>query len=128
MGMVKKGTVTAKAPSIGTVQVDNGDWVKVNKDEMVALKLGDTLEKETKDRSVAEAAPVKEAKPVSKTTQPVEQSVWDKKDRSQLVGGRSHDSVELVKASLANATPMPKVLELYKEALIGILKISDEIK
>jgi hypothetical protein len=53
---------------------------------------------------------------------------WDKKDRSQLVGGRSHDAVELVAASLQSCTPMPKVLELYKEALEGILKLAEEIK
>lgn len=53
---------------------------------------------------------------------------WDKKDRSQLVGGRSHDAVVLVQVSLQSCTPMPKVLELYKEALEGILKLADEIK
>lgn len=53
---------------------------------------------------------------------------WDKKDRAQMYGGRSHDAAELVKASLANATPMSKVLELYKEAFVGILKIAEDVK
>ena len=53
---------------------------------------------------------------------------WVAKDRSQLVGGRSHDAVELVNVSLTTQTAMKDVLELYKEALQGVLKIADEVK
>lgn len=58
----------------------------------------------------------------------VPQSVWDKKDRSKLVGGRSHDAVELVKAALMTQTPIDDVLKIYKDTLSKILKIADEVK
>lgn len=80
--------------------------------------------REATDTAVTERNPVKE----STAARENKATDWAAKDRSQLVGGRSHDAVELVKASLVNATPMPKVLELYKEALNGVLKLADEIK
>ena len=53
---------------------------------------------------------------------------WAAKDRSQLVGGRSHDAVELVKASISGCKPMDEVLALYREALVGVLSIAEEVK
>ncbi len=55
---------------------------------------------------------------------------WEAKNRSQLIGGRSHDAVELVKAWAQGRTSLTMVdlLEKYKLALEGILKIADEVK
>jgi hypothetical protein len=53
---------------------------------------------------------------------------WAAKDRSQLVGGRSHDAAELVNTALVTGTPLEEVLKLYKEALQAILKMSEEVK
>lgn len=112
-----KNKITAKAPSLGVVQV-NEEWKKVSPETMDTLEVGDFLD------LVPTPLPVESKKeyPVKKETD------WAAKDRSQLVGGRSHDAVELVKVSLANATPMNKVLEIYKEALLGVLKIADDVK
>lgn len=53
---------------------------------------------------------------------------WAAKDRSQLVGGRSHDAAVLTEVAITTATPLEDVLKLYKEALEGILKIATEVK
>lgn len=69
----------------------------------------------------------KVAPKVAKTAES-KQTDWPAKDRSQLVGGRSHDAVELVNTSLVTATPLPEVLKLYREALEGVLKVAEEVK
>lgn len=50
--------VTAKAPNLGSVQVDSKEWVKVSGEQMQTLKLGDLLEASNAkaDAPVAEAA------------------------------------------------------------------------
>lgn len=53
---------------------------------------------------------------------------WAAKDRSQMVGGRSHDAVELVKAAVNSGKDIEEVLSLYREALTGLLKLADEVK
>ena len=53
---------------------------------------------------------------------------WAAKDRSQLVEGRSHDAAKLVDTALVTGTPLAKVLEMYKEALEGVLKVANEVK
>ena len=53
---------------------------------------------------------------------------WGAKDRSQLVGGRSHDAAQLVLAALTASVPISQALEMYKEALDGILKIAEGTK
>jgi hypothetical protein len=53
---------------------------------------------------------------------------WAAKDRSQLVGGRSHDAVSLVNTALVTGTPLEKVLQMYKEALDVVLAIAGEVK
>lgn len=53
---------------------------------------------------------------------------WNAKDRSQFVGGRSHDAVELVKVVFQAGVKKEEVLTLYKEMLISILEMSKEIK
>lgn len=132
MAMVKR-TVSAKAPSLSTVQVDNQEWVKVTKEQMDSTKIGDSIEVNQNEPKAAvtdkpapkEAAAPAPAKPAPSTPEKVD---WAAKDRSQLVGGRSHDAAELVKVSLTTAVPLPKVLALYKEALQGVLAIANEVK
>lgn len=53
---------------------------------------------------------------------------WAAKDRSQLVGGRSHDAAALVNASLVTGTPLADVVKLYREALELVLKMAEEVK
>lgn len=52
---------------------------------------------------------------------------WKDKDRSQLIGGLSHDAATLV-AALIEVTDVKDVLAKYKEVLEGLLKIRDEVK
>lgn len=53
---------------------------------------------------------------------------WAAKDRSQMIGGRSHDAVELVKACVNSGKEMTEILTLYREALDGLIVIADEVK
>jgi hypothetical protein len=53
---------------------------------------------------------------------------WAQKDRNQMIGGRSHDAAELVKASVNSGRPMNEILALYQEALEGIIRIADTVK
>lgn len=75
----------------------------------------------------ASGASVPEAKQPTKTAPPakVDQSVWDKKDRSMMLGGIRHDAAELTNAALVTGTPVAKVLETYKELYDGILLLAD---
>lgn len=125
MPMVKK-VVTAKSAPLGTVQLDNKEWIKMDKEKLESTNVGDTLE-------ASDAKPQIEDKPAKVTIAPKEaKSVaatdWAAKDRSQLVGGRSHDAAQLVQIALSSCTELSEVLRLYKEALQGILKIADEVK
>lgn len=57
-------------------------------------------------------------------------SEWQAKDRSQLIGGLSHDAATMA-ASILNVQPAENVedaLKVYKELLEGMLKIRDEVK
>lgn len=128
MPMVKR-TVTAKSAPLGVAQVDNAEWVKMDKEKLAGVNVGDTVE-------VSDAKPQIEDRPTKVAAAPkksdafgsAEKTDWAAKDRSQLVGGRSHDAVVLVQTSLSTCTEMSVVLELYKEALQGILKVADEVK
>ncbi len=51
---------------------------------------------------------------------------WSAKDRSQLIGGLSHDAAAIV-ANMGLGTVEEALVE-YKAALEGMLKIRDEIK
>ncbi len=54
-------------------------------------------------------------------------SEWQAKDRSQLIGGLSHDAAAIT-ASLVACTAVDDPLKLYKSLLEGMLKIRDEVK
>jgi hypothetical protein len=51
---------------------------------------------------------------------------WKAKDRSQLIGGLSHDAAALAVAQYT--TKGGTILDIYKEMLVGMLKIREEIK
>lgn len=51
---------------------------------------------------------------------------WQAKDRSQLIGGLSHDAAAVV--ATLGFTTVSDTLEAYKEALQGMLKIREELK
>lgn len=72
--------------------------------------------------------PVKKSVVVAAKSETMSKADWSAKDRSQLVGGRSHDAVELVNVSLVTGTSLEDVLKLYQEALEGVLKVAEEVK
>jgi len=53
---------------------------------------------------------------------------WQAKDRSQLIGGLSHDAVVLVQAHVQSMKPISELLGLYREALEGTLAIRSDLK
>lgn len=55
---------------------------------------------------------------------------WQAKDRSQLIGGLSHDAAAVTAALLATAAEMDpqEALTIYAFVLNGMLKIRDEVK
>lgn len=55
---------------------------------------------------------------------------WQAKDRSQLIGGLSHDAATMA-SSILNVQPAESVsdaLKVYKELLEGMLKIREEVR
>jgi|ERR1051326_349286 hypothetical protein len=52
---------------------------------------------------------------------------WQAKDRSQLIGGLSHDAAAITAALVAVDTTLVP-LDVYKELLEGMLKIRAEVK
>lgn len=53
---------------------------------------------------------------------------WAAKDRSQLVGGLSHDAATLVAAAVTSGVPVEQVIEKFKVVLAGLIKARDEVK
>lgn len=53
---------------------------------------------------------------------------WKQKDRSQLLGGLSHDAAELAAVSINVGIPIKEVLEVYREALNGLIEIRNTVK
>jgi hypothetical protein len=67
------------------------------------------------------------------TSESMTKAEWSAKDRSQLIGGLSHDAAELVAAifpilPMHPAEAVDSVLSIYKEVLVGLLKIRDEVR
>jgi hypothetical protein len=72
--------------------------------------------------------PVKEETKLDNTMSKAE---WSAKDRSQLIGGLSHDAAQLTAAFAAmfpDIATTEDALKLYKDFLVGMLKIRDEVK
>ncbi len=72
------------------------------------------------------------AKPLAKApvSETMSKAEWSAKDRSQLIGGLSHDAATLA-AVLVPMLPdqnADSALDIYKELLEGMLKIRDEVK
>jgi len=53
---------------------------------------------------------------------------WSAKDRSQLIGGLSHDAATLVAASVTANVPLEQVLEQFGTALTALLKVRETVK
>lgn len=53
---------------------------------------------------------------------------WATKDRSQLIGGLSHDAAELAAAAVAYNVPISSIVDQYRLALVALIKIRDEVK
>lgn len=71
------------------------------------------------------AAPT--AAPKATSSESMSKAEWSAKDRSQLIGGLSHDSAAITAALIA-VSSVPEPLALYKELLLGMLKIRDEVR
>jgi hypothetical protein len=72
------------------------------------------------------------AQPLTKApaTETMSKAEWSAKDRSQLIGGLSHDAATLA-ASIVPMSPyttVEEVLAKYKFFLEGMLKIRDEVR
>ena len=78
--------------------------------------------------NVVEAPKAKKAAVAKSVDNSMSKADWAQKDRNQLIGGRSHDAVSLVNTALVTGTELSKVLEMYKEALDGVLKLADQVK
>lgn len=77
------------------------------------------------------AVPSESPKPtqsVIKTEPKVVSTDWAAKDRSQLVGARSHDSAVLTRVCFETGAKPEEVLRVYKQLLVGILDMAEEIK
>lgn len=66
--------------------------------------------------------------PYAKKADAMSKEDWAVKDRSQLIGGRSHDAAQLVHASLVTGTPIEQVIETYKATLIALVNMASEVK
>lgn len=68
-------------------------------------------------------------KPVSAASdsEKMSKADWSAKDRSQLIGGLSHDAAAIT-AALVACTSVEDPLKLYKSLLEGMLKIREEVK
>jgi hypothetical protein len=66
----------------------------------------------------------------AKDSEPMSKAEWSAKDRSQLIGGLSHDAAAITAAfaPLSVDIDTPGALKLYKELLLGMLAIRDEMK
>ncbi len=104
----------------------------------IDIATGAGIELAVKLASVAVAEPVMEVVPDKKVFTPkfqktesatMSKSEWAAKDRSQLIGGLSHDAAAIV-AALVHTTSMTakEVLGVYKETLLGLLEIRDGLK
>lgn len=67
------------------------------------------------------------AKPLEKKSTEVKTD-WAAKDRSQMIGGRSHDAAMLAAAAATANVGIEKILSDYKIALKAIVSMSEEIK
>ncbi len=88
-----------------------------------------TTKKTQTTETVSKVAP--KAKPdfKAKADTTMSKDEWKAKDRSQLIGGLSHDSAAIT-AALVNVSNLnqEKALEVYKKLLEGMLAIREEVK
>jgi hypothetical protein len=72
------------------------------------------------------------AKPLAKApaSETMSKAEWSAKDRSQLIGGLSHDAAAITAAMFGymSGVDVPEALKTYKELLEGMLKIRDEVR
>ncbi len=127
----KAKVVPGRKFSVEVYVADSGSK-KINKilkqlDVSLPKNLTDVTVKDI-ERSVIKQAVLKEAYGKSETMSKAE---WSAKDRSQLIGGLSHDAATLTAALspvFGPDTAVPFVLNIYKQFLEGMLKIRDEVK
>lgn len=101
----------------------------VKSDAVAALKpLTPKPEKTVSKVITVDLAPTATAQQVANAT--MSKAEWSAKDRSQLIGGLSHDAAALVASALAVGVDVDveKVLSAYKSVLVGLIKIRDEVK
>lgn len=62
-------------------------------------------------------------------TKVVAQSVWEKKDRSMLIGGLAHDAATIVNALiLAHGLKAEQAIAEFEKVLTGVLAIREKLE
>jgi hypothetical protein len=91
------------------------------------------VNKVLKQLEIGSGTPVKSTTGVPKPVLNVTPQVtdWAAKDRSQLIGGLSHDAATLTAAfasMFSDVADTESALKLYQDFLVGMLKIRDQVK
>ncbi len=95
----------------------------------ILTELPSQAEKEpAKEPKKAPSKPVEAPKAV-KTSEAMTKAEWSAKDRSQLIGGLSHDSAAIASVLVnVNSLDAKGALAVYKELLEGMLLIREQVK
>jgi len=144
--MVLKVDYTNTSPhnpkfSTGSIRCD-GEWYTVNKPVAIETFVvgetykvmvesrdykGKTYYNVTKKLSATDEAPT--PAPAPTTPAPARKAVdWDAKDRSQLIGGLSHDAPELVKVIIETGKPLQEVLDIYHMVMDKLIEMRKDFK
>lgn len=121
-GIVVPGGVYQVTYTVNTSGKKYATGVTASKDAPAPLKAGDKLTPTVTNQ------PVKQEAVIGNSAKGTD---WAAKDRSQLIGGLSHDAAELtvalvrVQGSLDNTQA---ILAAYKEFLEGLIQIRNEVK
>lgn len=72
--------------------------------------------------------PLPPARKIDIKSETMTKADWGAKDRSQLIGGLSHDAATLAAASATANVPLEQLLSDYTKALGEILRVRDIVK
>ena len=70
----------------------------------------------------------KSVTPKAASSETMTKAEWSAKDRSQLIGGLSHDAATLVAASVTANVPLEDVLAQFGTALKALLEVRESVK
>jgi hypothetical protein len=122
--------------SSGSLKLTDDSWVTVDKKiDINSFDADNSYEVEitTNDKGYKSVTKLHlETEPkaptaTSKAEEKPTKEYWQGKDRSQEYGGLSHDAPKLVEIHVISGKPMPDILALYKEAMLGMYQVKKEI-